>query len=130
MRASRRDRVQDYADKFGVDFFAGQKPWGREVDVVMPCATQNEVNLEDAKKIVAAGVKYYIEVSNMPTTNDALAFLIREARATATLVHLIYDTAFKQFNFGLASAQAVVLFAMVFTLALVQFKFLGQEVEY
>jgi multiple sugar transport system permease protein len=50
--------------------------------------------------------------------------------STATLVYLIYDTAFKQFNFGLASAQAVVLFAMVFTLALVQFKFLGQEVEY
>lgn len=50
--------------------------------------------------------------------------------ATTTLVYLIYDTAFKQFNFGLASAQAVVLFAIVFVLALVQFKWLGQEVEY
>ncbi|MGI6691767.1 MAG: NADP-specific glutamate dehydrogenase [Christensenellales bacterium] len=78
MRASRRDRVQDYADKFGVDFFAGQKPWGREVDVVMPCATQNEVNLEDAKKIIAAGVKYYIEVSNMPTTNEGLWYLMEQ----------------------------------------------------
>lgn len=50
--------------------------------------------------------------------------------STMTLVYLIYDTAFKQFKFGLASAQAVVLFAVVFALAIVQFKFLGQEVEY
>jgi len=50
--------------------------------------------------------------------------------STMTLVYLIYDTAFKQFRFGLASAQAVVLFAIVFALAIVQFKFLGQEVEY
>ncbi len=75
MRASCRNKVQDYADKFGVPFFAGQKPWGEKVDVVMPCATQNEVNLEDAKKIVANGVKYYVEVSNMPTTADAVAYL-------------------------------------------------------
>ena len=75
MRASCRNRVEDYADKFGVPFFAGQKPWGEKVDVIMPCATQNEVNLDDAKKIVANGVKYYVEVSNMPTTNEAMAYL-------------------------------------------------------
>ncbi len=76
MRASCRNRVEDYADKFGVPFFKGEKPWGQKVDVIMPCATQNEVNLEDAKKIVANGVKYYVEVSNMPTTNDAVAYLV------------------------------------------------------
>ena len=75
MRASCRNRVEDYADKFGVPFFAGQKPWGEKVDVIMPCATQNEVNIDDAKKIVANGVKYYVEVSNMPTTNEAMAYL-------------------------------------------------------
>ncbi len=75
MRASCRDKVQDYADKFGVPFFAGQKPWGVKADVIMPCATQNEVNLDEAKKIVANGVKYYVEVSNMPTTNEAVAYL-------------------------------------------------------
>ena len=75
MRASCRNKVQDYADKFGVPFFAGQKPWGEKVDVIMPCATQNEVNLEDAKKMVANGLKYYVEVSNMPTTADAVAYL-------------------------------------------------------
>ena len=75
MRASCRNRVQDYAEKFGVPFFAGQKPWGEKVDIIMPCATQNEVLLEDAKKIVANGIKYYVEVSNMPTTNEAIAYL-------------------------------------------------------
>ena len=75
MRSSGNDKVKDYADKFGVPFFKGQKPWGEKVDVVMPCATQNEVNLEDAKKMVANGLKYYVEVSNMPTTAEAVAYL-------------------------------------------------------
>ena len=75
MRASCRNKVQDYADKFGVPFFAGKKPWGEKVDVVMPCATQNEVGIEEAKLIADNGVKYYVEVSNMPSTNEAVAFL-------------------------------------------------------
>ena len=75
MRASCRNRAQDYADKFGVQFFPGEKPWGVKADILMPCATQNEVQLEDAKKMVANGLKYYVEVSNMPTTNEAVAYL-------------------------------------------------------
>lgn len=78
MRNSGRDKVQDYADKFGCEFFPGEKPWGRKVDVILPCATQNDVNLESAKKIVANGIKYYIEVANMPTTNDALTYLLEQ----------------------------------------------------
>ncbi|MBO7762703.1 MAG: NADP-specific glutamate dehydrogenase [Clostridia bacterium] len=75
MRASCRNRVQDYSDKFGVEFFPNEKPWCRKVDIMMPCATQNEVGLEDAKMMVANGLKYYVEVSNMPTTNEAMAYL-------------------------------------------------------
>ena len=75
MRASCRNRVQDYADKFGVEFFPGQKPWGTKADIIMPCATQNEVDMAEAKQIVENGVKYYVEVSNMPTTNEAVAYL-------------------------------------------------------
>ena len=75
MRDSCRNRAQDYADKFGVPFFAGKKPWEQKVDIVMPCATQNEVTLEDAKNIIANGVKYYVEVSNMPTTAEAVTYL-------------------------------------------------------
>lgn len=75
MRASGRDKVQDYADKYGVKFFPKQKPWNEKVDVCMPCATQNEVTMVEAEQMVANGVKYYVEVSNMPTTNDALTYL-------------------------------------------------------
>lgn len=75
MRASGNDKVQDYADKFGVPFFAGKRPWEQKVDIIMPCATQNEVGIEDAKNIVANGVKYYVEVANMPTTEEAVAYL-------------------------------------------------------
>ncbi len=76
MRASNRNKVQDYADKFGCKFVAGEKPWGEKVDIIMPCAMQNDVNMESAKKIVANGVKYYIEVANMPTVNEALVYLM------------------------------------------------------
>ena len=47
----------------------------KDVDIYMPAATQNDVKMESAEKIAASGVKYYIEVTNMPTTNDALNFL-------------------------------------------------------
>ena len=75
MRASGRDKVKDYADKFGVPYFEDQKPWGTKADVIMPCATQNEVGMAEAEQIVANGIKYYVEVSNMPTTNEAVAYL-------------------------------------------------------
>ena len=76
MRASGRDKAKDYADKFGAEFFPGQKPWGVKVDIALPCATQNEVTLEEAKKIVANGTKYYIEVANMPTTAEAVEYFL------------------------------------------------------
>ena len=75
MRASGRNRVQDYADQFGVAFFPGEKPWGVKADIVMPAAVQNDVNIQEARRIVKNNVKYYIEVANMPTTNDALHYL-------------------------------------------------------
>ena len=83
MRASGRDKVQDYADKFGAEFHPGEKPWGVKVDVAMPCATQNEINMDEAKKLVANGLQYYIEVANMPTTNDALEFLKANVKVVA-----------------------------------------------
>ena len=76
MRASNRNLVKDYAGKFGCEFVAGAKPWGNvKADVYMPCARQNEILLDDAKKMVALGVPILNEVSNMPTTNEALAYL-------------------------------------------------------
>lgn len=76
MRGSGRNRVQDYADRFGVPFFKGQKPWGVRADICMPSAMQNDVHMDSARMIAQNHVRYYIEVANMPTTNDALNFLM------------------------------------------------------
>lgn len=76
IRGSNDIKLEDYAKTFGAEFHPGEKPWGVKADIVMPCATQNEVNAEDAKKIIANGTKYYIEVSNMPTLPDATALLV------------------------------------------------------
>lgn len=78
MRSSGRNRVKDYADKFGVEFHAGEKPWGVKADIIMPSAMQNDVHMEEAKQIAANKIRYYIEVANMPTTNDALQFLLEQ----------------------------------------------------
>ena len=79
MRAKDPMHCASYAEKFGCEFVAGEKCWGvKDVDIYMPAATQNDVNMEWAEKIAASGVKYYIEVANMPTTNDALEFLKKQ----------------------------------------------------
>ena len=76
MRAKDPMHCKPYAEKFGCEFVPGTKHWGaKDVDIVMPAALQNDVNMEWAQKIAASGAKYYIEVANMPTTNDALNFL-------------------------------------------------------
>ncbi|MFN3411400.1 MAG: NADP-specific glutamate dehydrogenase [Exilispira sp.] len=76
MRASGRDKVQDYADKFKVKFEAGKRPWSVPVDVAIPCATQNELNLDDAKELVKNGVKCVVEAANMPCTLDAMKYFL------------------------------------------------------
>jgi glutamate dehydrogenase (NADP+) len=70
MRSSANDRVKDYADKYKVEFFEGKRPWGIKVDVAMPCATQNELNGDEAKELVKNGCICVCEGANMPTTID------------------------------------------------------------
>ena len=77
LRASGNDVVAPYAEKFpGSEFFAGKKPWERKVDIALPCATQNELNGEDAKELVANGVEMVAEVSNMGCTPEAIDHFI------------------------------------------------------
>ena len=75
MRESGVDKVKAYADRFGVDYFPGKKPWGIEADVAIPCATQNEIDVHDAVAILSNGVRYYVEAANMPASTDALKIL-------------------------------------------------------
>ena len=73
LRASGEDIVAPYAEKYpGATFFEGKKPWEQKVDIALPCATQNELAEEDAKMLVANGVKYVAEVSNMGCTPEAI----------------------------------------------------------
>lgn len=67
--------IEDYAKEFNCEFYSNEKPWGLKVDIVIPCATQNEFDLDDAKKIVANNVKYIVEAANMPITKEAIEYL-------------------------------------------------------
>ena len=79
LRASGKNICAPYAEKFpGAKFFAGRKPWEVKADLYIPCATQNEIHLKDAEMMVANGCKYLCEGANMPTTNEALEFLIEK----------------------------------------------------
>ena len=75
MRYSGEDRVEAYAERFGTEFYPGRKPWEVPGDAAIPCATQNELTVEDAIRIIANNVRYYVEGANMPATTDALKLL-------------------------------------------------------
>ncbi len=68
----KRGRISEYADKFGCEYHEGIKPWGVKCDVAMPCATQNEINEEAAKTLVANGCIAVSEGANMPSTIEAV----------------------------------------------------------
>jgi len=72
MRASNRDMVQDYADEFDVPFTAGKHPWEVKCDLALPCATENELNKEDAQALINNGCLCVTEGANMPCTPDAI----------------------------------------------------------
>lgn len=76
LRGSGKNICAPYAEKFPeATFYPGQKPWGVKADLYIPCATQNEIHMEDAEAMVANGCKFLCEGSNMPTTNDAIKYL-------------------------------------------------------
>ena len=68
----KRGRISEYADKFGCEFYEGKTPWGIKCDVALPCATQNELNGEDAKELVKNGIIVVAEGANMPCTPEAV----------------------------------------------------------
>ena len=75
----KRGRIKEYADKFGVQYYEGKRPWtvvDGAVHVALPCATQNELNLEEAKHLVNNGVIAVSEGANMPTMPDAVDYFI------------------------------------------------------
>lgn len=74
LRASAKDAVADYAKEFNAEFIPGKRPWGVKVDIALPCATQNELELDDAKELVKNGCKCVCEGANMPTTIEGFKY--------------------------------------------------------
>ncbi len=79
LKEKRRGRIREYAEHFGCEFLEGARPWGIDVDLAFPCATQNELDAEDAKTLIGNGVLAVSEGANMPSTNEAIE-LFRDAR--------------------------------------------------
>ena len=84
LRLSGEDIVAPYAERYPeAQFFAGKKPWEQKVDIALPCATQNELNLQDAEQLVANGVQCVAEVSNMGCTAEAVDYFIEHRQLFA-----------------------------------------------
>jgi len=70
----KRGRIKEYAERVpGSVYTEGQRPWGTKCDIALPCATQNELNEENAKALIANGCKFVAEGANMPSTPEAVA---------------------------------------------------------
>ena len=72
LKTTRRGRISDYAEEYGVKFHPGKRPWEVACDVAVPCATQNEINKKDAETLVKNGCIAVSEGANMPTEDDAV----------------------------------------------------------
>jgi len=73
----RRGRIKEYADKYDAHYFEGKTPWGVKCDLAFPCATQNEINEEDAKLLIKNGCYLVSEGANMPSTPEAVEVYIK-----------------------------------------------------
>lgn len=72
LRTSNNDIVAPYATRFHAEFYPGKRPWEQKVDIALPCATQNELDSNDARQLIAHGVKCVGELSNMGCTPEAI----------------------------------------------------------
>ena len=68
----KRGRIKEYAEKYGADYWEGERPWKAECDVALPSATQNEINCKDAEMLVKNGCICLAEGANMPSDPDAI----------------------------------------------------------
>ena len=76
LKNNRRGRIKEYANQYNVEYFEGSRPWNIKCDVAIPCATQNELELQDAKNLIDNGCVCVVEGANMPTSPDAVEVLL------------------------------------------------------
>ena len=73
LKNNKRGRIKDYATEFNAEYFEDKRPWSVVCDIALPCATQNEINGDDAKVLLSNGCKVISEGANMPSDSDAVA---------------------------------------------------------
>ena len=76
LKNNRRGRIKEYADEFGVTYLESQRPWSVSCDIALPCATQNEINGDNAKTMISNGCKVVSEGANMPTDPEAVSIFL------------------------------------------------------
>ena len=74
----KRGRISEYAEKYGVEYHEGKRPWGITCDIALPCATQNEISDEEAKTLVKNGCRVVSEGANMPSTPEAIEVFLNK----------------------------------------------------
>lgn len=78
----RRGRIKEYAAKFGAEYHEGKRPWGlARAELALPCATQNEISLNDARNLIDRGCICISEGANMPTETQAVDYLLGPGKA-------------------------------------------------
>jgi glutamate dehydrogenase/leucine dehydrogenase len=75
LKNNRRERIKEYAEEFGCEYFENESPWMIPCEIALPCAIQNELDEEDAKTLVSNGCMLVAEGANMPTTPEAISVL-------------------------------------------------------
>ncbi len=78
LKNNKRGRIKEYSNEFNAEYFEGKRPWGIACDIALPCATQNEINGEEARNLIKNGCKAVSEGANMPSDSEAVNVFLEE----------------------------------------------------
>ena len=78
MKNIKRGRIKEYAEKYGIEYIEGERPWGVKCDVALPSATENEIDENDAKTLIDNGCFCISEGANMPSTPEAIEIYLEK----------------------------------------------------
>ena len=77
LKNNKRGRIKEYAEKFNVEYWEGKRPWDAKCDIALPCATQNEIDQNDAEFLISNGCECIAEGANMPSTPEAIEVFLK-----------------------------------------------------
>ncbi len=77
LKNNKRGRIKEYSEKFNVEYWEGKRPWDAKCDIALPCATQNEIDQDDAESLISNGCECIAEGANMPSTPEAIEVFLK-----------------------------------------------------